>query len=116
MACSAPAWRSAGKRPQAVRGFGSSLTSGQAPPSICVSSAANLCNVGTMPSSVFSSRRSARAVSVRRSPLLLAARERGCTIHMGREMFIEMAPLYLSLFGYDGYASDGIRKLVGYKD
>lgn len=50
------------------------------------------------------------------TPLLLAARERGCTIHMGREMFIEMAPLYLSLFGYDGYTSDGIRKLVGYKD
>ncbi|WP_211163011.1 shikimate dehydrogenase family protein [Aromatoleum diolicum] len=50
------------------------------------------------------------------TPLLRAAQARGCTIHMGREMFIEMAPLYLSLFGYDGYTSEGIRKLIGYKD
>jgi len=50
------------------------------------------------------------------TPLLRAAGARGCMIHMGREMFIEMAPLYLSLFGYDGYTSDGIRTLVGYKE
>lgn len=50
------------------------------------------------------------------NPLLLAACERDSTIHMGREMFIEMGPLYRSLFGYDSYSFGGIRTLVGYQD
>lgn len=50
------------------------------------------------------------------TPLLRAAQVRGCKIHMGREMFLEMAPLYLSLFGYEGFSSEGIRTLIGYKD
>lgn len=36
------------------------------------------------------------------TPLLAAARQRGCTIQTGRDMLIEMVPAYLAFFGYDG--------------
>ncbi|MFF2486208.1 shikimate dehydrogenase family protein [Microbacterium sp. NPDC058062] len=36
------------------------------------------------------------------TPFLLAARDRGCTVQVGRDMLLEMVPAYLAFFGYEG--------------
>jgi shikimate dehydrogenase len=40
------------------------------------------------------------------TPFLVAARERGCTIQVGRDMLLEMVPAYLAFFGYDGATAE----------
>lgn len=43
------------------------------------------------------------------TPLLAAARERGCKILLGKEMLYEQAPLYMELFGYPGLTMADMR-------
>jgi shikimate dehydrogenase len=45
------------------------------------------------------------------TPLLQEALKRGCRIQKGKEMLLEQAPLYLSLFGWPGATSDDFRAL-----
>jgi shikimate dehydrogenase len=43
------------------------------------------------------------------TPLLAAARERGCPIQTGVDMLFEMIPAYLAFFGFPAASSDDIR-------
>ncbi len=43
------------------------------------------------------------------TPLLAAARERGCQIQTGVDMLFEMIPAYLAFFGFPAASSDDIR-------
>lgn len=43
------------------------------------------------------------------TPLLAAARERGCATLLGKEMLFEQAPLYMDLFGFPGLSMADLR-------
>jgi shikimate dehydrogenase len=46
------------------------------------------------------------------TPLLRAARERGCQIQIGTDMLFEQIPLYLEFFGFGKVTSDELRAVA----
>jgi shikimate dehydrogenase len=46
------------------------------------------------------------------TPLLLAAKERGCRFQIGLDMLYEMIPAYLEFFGFGTATSDELRSLA----
>ncbi|MBB1074165.1 shikimate dehydrogenase [Rhodoferax sp. 4810] len=46
------------------------------------------------------------------TPLLLAARERGCRYQIGTEMLFEMIPAYLEFFGYGSATAEELRAVA----
>ncbi len=46
------------------------------------------------------------------TPLLRAARERGCRTQVGTEMLFEQIPLYLEFFGFGAVSSDELRAVA----
>lgn len=46
------------------------------------------------------------------TPLLQAARERGCEVQFGSDMLFELVPAYLEFFGFPGATPDELRELV----
>jgi shikimate dehydrogenase len=47
------------------------------------------------------------------TPLVAAARARGCRVQEGVDMLFEQIPLYLEYFGFPGTTAENLRKLVG---
>ena len=43
------------------------------------------------------------------TPFLQAAKDKGCTIQVGRDMLFELIPAYLEFFGFEGAAPDELR-------
>ncbi len=46
------------------------------------------------------------------TPLLQAARERGCTVQVGTDMLFEMIPAYLEFFGFGTTTADALRAVA----
>ena len=46
------------------------------------------------------------------TPFLEAALEAGCTVQVGRDMFFELVPAYLSFFGFDGATAEQLRVIA----
>ena len=46
------------------------------------------------------------------TPLLRAARERGCPIQVGTDMLFEQIPLYLAFFGFGKATPDELRAVA----
>jgi shikimate dehydrogenase len=46
------------------------------------------------------------------TPLLLAARERGCEVQVGTDMLFEMIPCYLEFFGYPITTAENLKSLT----
>jgi len=46
------------------------------------------------------------------TPLLQAARERGCRIQIGTDMLFEMIPAYLEFFGFGSATSEELRAVA----
>jgi shikimate dehydrogenase len=46
------------------------------------------------------------------TPLLRAARERGCPVQVGTEMLFEQIPAYLEFFGFGTATSDELRSVA----
>jgi shikimate dehydrogenase len=46
------------------------------------------------------------------TPLLAAARERGCRIQVGTDMLFEMIPAYLEYFGFGSATPDELRAIA----
>ena len=46
------------------------------------------------------------------TPLLRAARERGCRIQIGTDMLFEMIPAYLEFFGFGSATSEELRAVA----
>jgi shikimate dehydrogenase len=46
------------------------------------------------------------------TPLLRAAKERGCTVQVGTDMLFEMIPAYLEFFGFGTSTPDELRKVA----
>jgi shikimate dehydrogenase len=46
------------------------------------------------------------------TPLLKAARERGCPTQIGTDMLFEQIPLYLEFFGYGQVTADELRAVA----
>ena len=46
------------------------------------------------------------------TPLLRAARERGCPIQVGTDMLFEQIPLYLEFFGFGTTTPEELRALA----
>jgi shikimate dehydrogenase len=51
-------------------------------------------------------------MKVEMTPLLLAARERGCRIQVGTDMLFEMIPAYLEFFGFGSTTPDELRAIA----
>ncbi len=51
-------------------------------------------------------------MSTEMTPLLHAARERGCRFQIGIDMLFEMIPPYLELFGFDGATPEELREVA----
>ena len=43
------------------------------------------------------------------TPLLRAARDKGCAVQVGTDMLFEMIPAYLEFFGYGTATADELR-------
>lgn len=46
------------------------------------------------------------------TPLVAAARDRGCIVQDGSDMLIEMVPAYLGFFGFEGAEAEDLRQLL----
>ena len=43
------------------------------------------------------------------TPFLQAAKDKACTIQVGRDMLFELVPAYLEFFGFEGATPDELR-------
>ena len=46
------------------------------------------------------------------TPLVAAARARGCAVQLGVDMLYEQIPAYLDFFGFPGATADELRRLA----
>ena len=49
------------------------------------------------------------------TPLLRAARDKGCPVQVGTDMLFEMIPAYLEFFGYGTATADDLRSVAQIK-